>query len=336
MAEYNNLKVIKEALSKASGEATPVVIQSAVKSIIAELKNYLNKLEEFYDRIGSSAQEKYAIYQEANASDITTTYALYKELKQYDEEATNILKEGYILIDEIRTFFTKEKILYDIGFTYKGVNNLYEMQLSLEEILANSKAEYNTRSKLNNLYKLRMNVKKGDLVSKYNAAHSYIETVDDGSSTVFSSIMRYLEQRAPRENRGNVYEAYKVYVSQYSSNRIPPASFNADQFDDILSQVKSNIASSIQGGDFMNYQIKFISSAPSLMTTSTVRTTLNEVLSIFENISRGGSNQDIINQVTNLFIKKPDTNTVAGQIEEGMRQESEEKVKEVINSILKS
>lgn len=223
MAEYNNLETIKKALTKVTGEATPRVVNNSIKTIINELSIYLNKLELFYDNIMEIAQEKYSIYQDANASEITTDYALYKSLRNFDSEATSILKEGYILIDEIRTFFTKEKIIYDIGFTYKGKDNLYELQLSLEELLNNVTATYNTKSKLNNLYKLRMNVKKGDLVAKYNEAHGYIDTVDDGSSTIFSSIMRYLEQRAPRENRGNVYEAYKVYVAQFSSNKIPPA-----------------------------------------------------------------------------------------------------------------
>lgn len=336
MAEYNNLKVIKESLAQVSSEATPVVVQKSINKIINELDNYLNRLNLFYDRIMLSAQEKYDIYKEADASDITVDYALYKSLKDFDEEATEILKEGYILIDEIRTFFTGEKIVYDIGFTYRGAENLYEMQMSLEEILAMTKASYNTRSKLNNLYKLRMSVRKGDLVQKYNEAHTYIETVDDGSSTIYSSIMRYLKQRVPSENKGNVYEAYKVYKAQYNSNRIPPAEWNAENFDTILTQVKANIAASIKGGDFKNYQIKFISAAPSLMTTSTVRTTLQEILSIFKNIAGGSENQEIIQQVSKLFVKNPDLNSIAGQMEEGMRQEAENNVIEMVNTLVKS
>lgn len=336
MAEYNNLKIIKESLAKMSSEATPSVIQKSINKVIKELDSYLNRLELFYNTLTTSAQEKYAIYQDAEASDITTSYGLYKSLKNFDEEATEILKEGYILIDEIRTFFTGEKIIYDIGFTYRGNENLYEIQMSLEDILKNTKAVYNTRSKLNNLYKLRMNVRKGDLVQKYNEAHAYIETVDDGSSTVWSSIIRYLTQRVPGENKGNVYEAYKVYVSQFSSNRIPPASFSGEDFDTVLTQVKSNIAASTKGGDFLNYQIKFISSAPSLMTTSTVRKTLQEVLLVFKNLAQGGANQEIVQQVNNLFVKNPDLNSVAGKMEEGMRQEAEKQVQERIMSLNKS
>lgn len=335
MADYSNLNAIKKALSELAGESTAPVVQNSVNKIIQELTNYLNRLEAFYNNIENSAQEKYSIYQEAGASETTTNYALYKSLKGYDNEATNLLKEGYILIDEIRTFFTGEKIVYDIGFTYGKKDNLYELEMSLEEVLENVKAVYNTRSKINNLYKLRMNVRKGDLVKKYNEMHDYIETVDDGSSTVYSSIMRYIEQKAPRENKGNVYEAYKVYVAQFPSNRIPPAEWNASNFDDILSEVKSNIAASIKGGDFKNYQIKFISSAPSLMTTATVRTTLQEVLSIFQNISGGRSNQEITNQVTNLFIKNKNLDSVAGRMEEDLRQESEDfvvnRLKEILN-----
>lgn len=335
MANYNNLNIIRKSLLEVTSEATPSVVNSSIKIIIRELQKYLDKLENFYMRVESSAQEKYSVYKEADASEITTDYALYKSLKEFDGEATDILKEGYILIDEIRTFFTKEKIIYDIGFTYKGKENLYEMELSLEEILAYSTATYNTRSKLNNLYKLRMNVRKGALVEKYNELHTYIETLDDGSSTIYSSIIRYLGKDS-KENKGNVYEAYKVYKAKYKSNRIPPAKWEAKEFDTILTEVKSNIAASTKGGDFQNYQIKFISTAPSLMTTSTVRTTLKEVLNIFENIARGNSSQEISEQVKKLFVKNPDLNSVAGSLEEESRQVAEDNVTNVIKSITKN
>lgn len=330
----DNIIIIKNALSKAAGEATPNIINKQMKIIISQLENYLDRLNSLYDRIEVSARQKMNIYSgDAKASDITTSYALYKELKGYDTEAFQVLSEGYILIDNIRTFFTNEVITYDIGFEYR--KGFYEITLTMEEIMANTRVEYNTRSKLNDLYKLRMNVRKGDLVKAYNEAHNQVESFDDGSSTIYSSIWRYLKENPQGKaiNKGNVYEAYKVYKAEVNSNRIPPAKFQADRFDDILSAVRKNTASSVQGGDYLNSQIKFISSAPSLMTTSTVRSTLTQVLNIFKNISNGQNTNEIIEQTSQLFLKKADQ--VSSKAEEDARFKAEEYLNNLIAHLTK-
>lgn len=330
----DNIQIIKEALSQAVGEETPQVVKKSMKTIVIQLKDYLTRLNFLYEKIENSARQKLNIYSgDAEANEITTSYALYKELKGYDAEAFQVLSEGYVLIDNIRTFFTNEKITYDIGFEYYG--KLYEMTMSMEEILANTRAEYNTRSNINDLYKLRMHVRKGDLVQAYNEAHSQVEEFDDGSSTIYSSIWRYLkkQQNGKAINKGNVYEAYKVYKAEVGSNRIPPAKFKASRFDDILTQVRKNTASSIKGGDYLQSQIKFISSAPSLMTTSTVRTTLTDILSIFEGLSSGQESAIIFEQAKKLFIKNADQ--VASKTEDKFRLQAEEYLNELIKNLTK-
>ena len=325
----SNQKVIKDTLLDVMSSETPKVIQKRVNTIVKELESYLQRLNNFYARVEDSAKTVLEIYDnEIKANEITTTYSLYKELKGYDTEAFEILKEGYIMIDDIRTFFTGEKIVYDIGFTYK--NTLYEIPMTMEEILQYTKADYNTKSKVDNLFKLRMAVSKGKLVEAYNNAHRIVDAYDDGSSTIQSSISRYLKEKYDRQvmNQGNVYEAYKVYKATVGSNRIPPAEFKSTDFDDILTQVRKNTAASTKGGDYLSTQIKFISSAPSLMTTSTVRTTLNQVLNIFISIRNGDENQTIIEQVKKIFIKTADQ--VASKEENNAREKAEEYAKNVI------
>ena len=134
-------------------------------------------------------------------------------------------------------------------------------------------------------------------------------------------------------NKGNVYEAYKVYKATVGSNRIPPARFKAKKFDDILIQVRKNTASSIKGGDYLSTQIKFISSAPSLMTTSTVRTTLNKILNIFIDIQNGKENQVITQQVKNLFVKTADQ--VASKVENEARIKAEDYVSNIMINLTK-
>lgn len=182
MAENDNHEKIKKALIDMAANETPEIIQKRISVIVGELQNYIYKLNDFYSRVERSAKTKLEMYDEIDANEITTSYGLYKELKGYDTEAFEILKEGYVIIDEIRTFFTGEEIVYDVGFTYKGT--LYEIPMTIEQILEKTKADYNTRSKLNDLFKLRMSVRKGDLVQAYNETHNQVEPFDDGSSTI--------------------------------------------------------------------------------------------------------------------------------------------------------
>lgn len=332
----DNVTIIKKSLVEITSKATPKIVKSSVNKIIKELKDYMNRLENIYNDIESDAQKTLGIAEAIDASQLTTSYSLYKKLNKYDDDIVTILKEGYILIDEIRTFFTGEKILYDIGFTYRGVENLYEMQLTMEEVLSYTIATYNTKSKLDNLYKLRMSVKKGDLIAKYNESRQEMLAEEEGSTTLWSSIARYTQQKAPI-NMGNVYEAYKVYSKlQDGKNKIPPAEWNQEQFDTILEEVKKNIASSTKGGDLENIQIKFFGrSAPSLMTTANVRRTLNDILNIFQGIQSGKNENEIIQEVQKIFLKDHEIDSITGKIEEAGLEKAENFLKERINKIVK-
>ena len=332
----DNIITIKKSLAEITSKATPKIVKSSVNKIIKELKDYINRLENIYNNIESDAQKTLGIAEAIDASQLTTSYNLYKKLNKYDDDIVTILKEGYILIDEIRTFFTGEKILYDIGFTYRGAENLYEMQLTMEEILSYTIATYNTKSKLDNLYKLRMSVKKGDLVAKYNESRQEMLAEEEGSTTLCSSIARYTQQKAPIK-MCNVYEAYKVYSKlQDGKNRIPPAEWDQEQFDTILEEVKKNIASSTKGGDLENIQIKFFGrSAPSLMTTANVRRTLNDILNIFQGIQSGKNENEIIQEVQKIFLKDHEVDSITGKIEEAGLEKAENFLKERINKIVK-
>ena len=331
----DNITVIKNSLAKMEGQATPKVIKSSLNKVIKGLKDYIERLENLYNEIETKAQKILNISESIDASELTTSYSLYKKLSFYDEDITEILKEGYILIDEIRTFFTGEKILYDIGFTYRGRENLYEMQLTMDEVLSYVTATYNTRSKIDNLYKLRMSVKKGDLVAKYNEVHQQMIAEEEGSTTLWSTIARYTQQKAPI-NMGNVYEAYKVYSKlQDGKNKIPPAEWKEKDFEKILEEVKKNIASSTKGGDLENIQIKFFGrSAPSLMTTANVRKTLTDILNIFQAISSGQEDEKIMQEVQNVFLKSHELESITGKIEEEGLNKAEEHVEEQIRKII--
>lgn len=311
----DNIKIIKELLASAVGESTPQAIYSTINNIIIQLEKYLYNLDFFYGMIENEARKKIDTYENAGAQDVTVSYGLYKSLSKYEVEATTLLKEGYVLLDVLRNFFTNEVITYDIGFTSgRGKSKqLYEMKLTIEELLSFSTASYNTRSSIDNLYKLRMQVTKGDLVQAYNKFKGEVEPLDDGSSTIWSSIHKYLGTQ--KINQGNVYEAYKVYKAEIGTNMIPPAEFQEKEFDEILTRIRQNTASSTLGGDYILEQFKYFSSSPSLITTSNIRNTLHSILNLFKDIKSGKDRQKIIEEAKKMFLKSGDQISAKAEIE---------------------
>lgn len=134
----------------------------------------------------------------------------------------------------MREFFTGETIKYQVGIEYYG--KLYEGILSLEQIMSLAKVVPNWKGSVDNLIKLRLNTSKGNLARQ-------LEQVSDdaeGHSSLWSAIRSYVGKKT---NRGNVYEAYRVLVSRQGNNRIPPANWNEEEFDNVLNMVKKNTQS---------------------------------------------------------------------------------------------
>lgn len=330
-----NVQVIQNTLSKATSEATPSEIKKILSTLVKELSSYYDKLDNFYKRVEKSAKQKINLYNSVEANENTVSYAVYKELKQYNEEATLILKEGYIIIDKIREFFTGESIVYRIGIPY--YSKVYELKLTISELLEYTQADYNTQAKeINNIYKLRMLSNKGNLLQKYSEYKQEITAVGESGSTLFSSIWHYINynisNHGVKYNQGNVYEAYRVYKERQKTNLIPPAEFNAEEFDEILTSVRSNIAAATQGGDVGLEQIKFLSSAPSLITTAQIKRVLASLLSALRKYIQTSNNKDFETAMKNLFLK--DGSNLVEDIDKAALEQATEYMENIIKNKL--
>ena len=307
----DNLETIKGLLSDVLSEDSAITTQSFIKDLNTEIKKYLNKLEIFYQNIENQTKPIITQYESLNATNEVISYSIFKKLIYSNGEIENLLKEGYILIDRLRTFFTGEEISYLIGIPYRGT--IYEQTIDLEELLKYTQVVYNSKAKADNLFKLRMTGKK-NLRQSFQESQLAVRMDMKESSTVWSSVAKYVEgQGSSFKNKGNAYEVYRLLVSQRNGkNRIPPPVTEV-MISDAFDKVRGNTASSVKGGDYLQTQIKYFSSAPSLITTSLIRNTLTELSIDFDNFLTQKDLNILKTQMKNLFVKE--TSQAADKIE---------------------
>lgn len=336
MATYQNVDIIKKALSQALQQTTGNLTKQQLKIVISQLTIYLNNLEKFYDNLGNQCSQRMNQMEYLGASNTTVSYAMYKQLEYSKDEIQNILKQGYLLMDVLREFFTGQKITYQIGLPSKNGKQLIEFSLTMEQLLEYTRAEFNTRSKLNNMFKLRMTGKKalrtGATENKFK--NIVTQSVAQGS-TVYSAIWHYVnsgEVNSKNKNLGNAYEVYRVLKERHGSNSIPPP-VEIWQIEQTFDEIRSNTESSLKGGDFLTQQIKYFSSAPSLTTTSLIRTTLTEIKDLLQDYIISGNSGPLGARLQDMFIKNKAVNQLAIQAENVAIDKAVDYLKNIIQNL---
>lgn len=317
-----NVDIIRQTLENAYSAPTKEMTKQYFLRVLKQIKQYNLELKIFYDKIDMLSRP---IITEQQKDDVTKTYEIFKQLRYLEPEADKILKDGYRVLDILREFFTKEKITYQIGIEYYG--DLYEKTLTLDELLQYTTVSYNTRSKVDNLYKLRMTNKSG-LRQAFQQASDTLITKKGDSSTVYSKIREYVKAQpstSKDKNEGNAYEVYRLLMLERNNkNKIPP-NLSDETIADTFERIRGNITSSIQGGDILTEQVKFFSSAPSLITTANIRNNLNQIEIEFENFIKSGNSQQFQKSLQQIFTKQV-VNSIEQQGVQAARKAIEERI----------
>ena len=209
---------------------------------------------------------------------------------------------------------------------------LYEKNLTMEEILQYTTVQYNTRSKIENLFKLRITDKKGIKQSLTTAADTVEKIVNDNPSSVYSAIRRYtlLSTNYKDKNKGNAYQVYKrILALRNGKNRIPPQ-ITDDEIRIMFDEVRKNTVSSAKGGDYLQQQIKFFGNAPSLVTTNLIKQTLTEIFLSLQQFLKGGDSQKLKEAIKSIFVKDKQLQQTADEAQ----QAASEKAITYIDSIV--
>lgn len=180
-------------------------------------------------------------------------YERWYAAKQVIEEQADtrkvetLLKEGYLLIDQLRHKFTGETVTYQVAFSVSIAKKtyVYEAALPLQEIMNMAKIEAVWRnSSAASSLKLRLNATakdRSDWVTKYSA----VNITDD---EIYKEVMSY-EKIINLKNKGNKYEIYKKFARLSQELNISDKQMRQELLDEIIQEVKSNTASFVKGGD---------------------------------------------------------------------------------------
>ena len=285
---------VKKILSQELSQEVSSYSTETINLLISKINNYLKRVEIWNQK--TTAYYRQIAQEDPNMKEDLKRYLATKEMIKVMPEIERLLKEGYQIIDIIREKITGEQIKYFIGVEYKG--NLYEGYLSMEQILNISKATPQWKGSLSSMIKLRLSgINKSTLADLLEDMGSFREN-GQKHKTLYSAVRAYASASG-KKNQGNVYEAYRDLRSRYSSDTIPPAIWDPDEFDTLYLAARKNTSSFVTGGDILNDQIKFFGrSVPSLASISTIRDTLTIFTNSLSNLS-GSSLDQSLNELFN-------------------------------------
>ena len=287
---------VKEALSSAIAPEIGSNMEAVVANVRTKVTQYLAALEQWNKVATNTIKTPYI--QDLDVKPEVRRYIAAKEAIRLQPQIEELLKQGYVIIDLVREFFTGQHITYQVGVEYYG--KLYEGQLSMEQIMSLAKVQPDWKGSVNSMVKLRLSgTSKGNLKEMLQE----VEDLKKGShTTLYSSIRAYASSTA-KYNKGNLYEVYRVLKGRYGANEIPPASWNTEEFEEVYTSVVRNTASFVKGGDILTEQVKFFgTSVPSLAALGTIRTTL----ATFNAITQTFSGAELTQGLQYYFMKSED------------------------------
>ena len=272
-----------------------------------ELQNFLIEFNEVTELLTATVENSVNLVEgQKTVSQTTKRYRAVKKLQQDGYKLDEKLKQGYIYIDEIREALTGQHITYQVGFI--DDNTFVQGEMDLLEILNNSNLDVETKGRISNAAKLRI-TKTPDLSQITNIYEEQIKQHTEKASSVFSAVYNYLTNtrgQTPKVNYGNAYQVYKYIVNQREKGNIIPPPVTVEEIEDVYAMVKRNNVAFYRGGDIADIQVKYFGgSAPSLVTTATIKRVLNNTIKMFDIILKNsGPNQKVINGFVKLFTVK--------------------------------
>ena len=288
-----------------------LLFQSRIQTMLNKIKNFSNEVA-----LLSSQLERHddgSISGSAVIRNLKQTQAF----SQWDKQISQLLIDGSILIQELRTFLTGETLRYQIAIMYYG--NIYEFEVPESELLKHVNISYATkRTDFSKLFTLKLGAKgfgKGSLIKEWQSFQVSSGTGKMSTQNVFKSFLK--NKNIGTKNLGNIYEATKKY--QYQKGRKSQS--------DVFSSITSNIISSTKGGDFDNIQYKFFGrSSPTLADMSVIVNTLEACQSLFTiaPIEMGA-------KIREIFVK--DRSQVDSKIEQASLKEIDKHIDQLLQSI---
>ena len=318
---------LRGILSQELSQAVSSYSHETLVSLTVKINNYLKRVDGWNKR--TTAYYNSIAQNDPDMKEELRRYIATKQMIKVLPEIEQLLKEGYQMIDIIREKITGEQIRYFVGVEYKG--RLYEGYVSMEQILSMARATPQWKGSMSSMIKLRLSgTNKGSLADLLEDVGSFREQ-DGKHSTLYSAVRAYASSSG-KTNQGNIYETYRALRSRYSSDNIPPAVWNPDEFDTLYLATRKNTGSFVTGGDILNDQVKFFGgSVPSLASISTIRDTLTTFVNSISNLT----GQELDSALNRLFNNNSGLDQAAKDVEAFVDETVEQKILPIIPTNIK-
>lgn len=323
----NELLAFQSQISSWLSQAYQVQAELETKAILYEKQTYglhMNEAGIYYSDQRSRVYERWYAAKQIIAEQADT------------KKVEKLLKDGYLLIDQLRHKFIGETITYEVAFSINIAKKtyIYEASLPLQEILNLAKIEAAWKnSSIASSLKLRLNA---NLETKYKWLSEYSGQITNlTDDEIYKEVMSY-QKVASLKNKGNQYEIYKKFNRLSKEMNISDKQTRLNLLDNIIQEVKSNTRSFVKGGDDqyktewdnqMNVSFKsFLGGSPSLASLSTMIPTLEQTYAALDLQSLSAS---ALYGPTRSKLKEK------GTVEADIEKVIKEKMKEELTKIFK-
>lgn len=265
-------------------------------------------------------------------------YIAYKIM--LDANITELLQDGYILIETLRKTFTGTEIEYEVGIRYaegrKGDVNVVNKKVSLAELLSYTKADIQWGGQGVAGFKLRASATQADFAQDLNRQKELINNSLNNLHSLYPKVRKTLLQKN-YTNEGNFYETYQQLRysgwADHSPDKKDPKGIKTQQIIDKYMEVRKGTQSFVSGGDWELIQFKLLSgSGASIASLLTIGEALKLMLHYIED---GKTSQIIVENIKNNIFSKEFDNKINNGLSELIEEVENEISKYIPNNLTK-
>lgn len=343
MAEQNqNIKTLQagmiDAISADIQKNFPPKDVQVLLNKAVELQQKVENLEEKWKTAqAAQARSKNAIGKSKTGIAYQTLGISHQRESSFQyQDILMILTEAELFIDQVRTYFTGQKIIFTVGISYYG--KLYEYNLKLLDMLKNAVVGIDS-SKLPGL-KLRIAKSKSALIKAYGDINTQTRqaSIEEPykQTAVNNELYNFLHNyylankkhiNGKYVNEGELYETYRYYIEKGKHSFDPHKKNDLNFLHKAISRSMNSI-SGRKGGDINTAQVKFFNA--SFATLSNIKNTLKELIELMKDFIQSGNRENFKKGLTKMFTKdKKDIE----DIDRNAQKEAKKHIDEVIKTI---
>lgn len=351
--QYHQLALdAKEICARFGSEKIAQNISNNIVALIQELDIWLTNADARMSILESMLDKENIIFSNANpvsTDDFNNMITKIDEIDSgsWETEISGLIQSGYVIVEEIRTIFTKQPIQLHIAYKDNDENSgeqiisvievsPYEFFYGLDNL---TKFTYNATKKktsslvsrislrMQNLTKIREMFNNYERKQRiyYTRSNSIYKQMHD----LYESLVEYDQMTA---NEGYFYEAYNYYKDTFNNkkDRLKKGEkIDINIATGILTESRIGAGLKLQkGGDWFDKQMKsFINNSPSITSFGNIYDLIKELKGYLVSLHNG---EDIKEKLKQFFLTEP----IEGSLEYKFRSKEQENLEKTLDKLL--